>query len=264
MNYIYDRNGTKYEVLSMKEENNNYYLTVNINNEPKTYCFDFDSANELMNRQEEFKMIHDELEARREIINRRQIRNLVHFTRLENLKSILRSGILSKEILINGQIEYLENDHYRLDYEDNHISTSVTFPNYKLLYKFTMDNPDATYVILDINPEIVNESLETIFCQTNAASSFAVHDKNAKGFENMFKGPKRNKYIPDNYTSDPQAEIMIPNKITLDNIDAIETGPRENIETKQMINNMAKVYKKNYYPNSSMFRPRSDWSDWKC
>ena len=54
----------------------------------------------------------------------------------------------------------------------------------------------------------------------------------------MFTDIKRNKGIPDYYTTDPQAEVMIQSKVPFEYIEGIE------------------------FENSELFGCRSDYDDW--
>ena len=69
------------------------------------------------------------------VVNERDIRWLMHFTRIENLESILENGLLPRNSFERLDIEPLTNDSLRLDGFLEAISLSIQSPNYKMFYK---------------------------------------------------------------------------------------------------------------------------------
>lgn len=67
---------------------------------------------------------------------------LVHFTHIANLNSILQHGLLGRAQL--ESMSWLEppkyNDTYRLDGQREAICLSISFPNYKMFYKYSFNN----------------------------------------------------------------------------------------------------------------------------
>ena len=82
---------------------------------------------------------------RSEILKERNIKKIVHFTKVENLESIFENGILSVNRLNDSSIAYSPSDPFRLDDKLNMISTSISFPNYKMFYS------KRKLIILNIN-----------------------------------------------------------------------------------------------------------------
>lgn len=148
-----------------------------------------------------------------EAIKERGIKELIHFTKMKNLKNILEYGICSTKYLDSNKIDYLNNDFLRLDDKYDYISISVSFPNYKLLFKKRRECKEA-YVVISINPEILLEK-ECLFYPTNAANSRFQDDSyeysSFLDFEKMFENLLGK--IPKNYPKDSQAEILIKNII---------------------------------------------------
>ena len=107
-----------------------------------------------------------------EIINKRDIRELIHFTRVKNLKSILSNGILPRKELDEKKIEYVFNDEKRLDGWVNASCISVTKINPFLIQKFNerYNLKNSDWFQIKIKPSILTEN-ECIFCDTNAAST---------------------------------------------------------------------------------------------
>ena len=166
-----------------------------------------------------------------EIINKRNIRELIHFTRVKNLKSILSNGILTRKELDEKKIEYAFNDEKRLDGWVNASCISVTKINPFLIPKFnerySLKNSD--WFQIKIKPSILTEN-ECIFCDTNAASTTFNPFRNDMeklnllkswiAFDAMFKNkvyqtqrPISRIYQKPNETTCAQAEICIIGKI---------------------------------------------------
>lgn len=175
------------------------------------------------------------------ILERRGIEEFVHFTSVKNLKSILKYGLLSVAEQRKYHISAEINDKQRLDNNLNGISLSVSFPNYKMFYKLNQGNYNG-WVILSLDPnEIIKK--ECFFLPKNAAcrgidisTSRAQKDyMSPESFENMFKNRGEHKRgemgLPDNYTTDPQAEIMVKSYIPVNCIKKIYF-PNNSIDTE--------------------------------
>jgi|Wag4MinimDraft_11_1082651.scaffolds.fasta_scaffold00773_7 hypothetical protein len=158
----------------------------------------------------------------REIVLEREIKNLVHFTSLQNLKSILKLGLLSVNDLKNKNIEFTKNDPYRLDNYEEAICLSITFTNYKTFYYHRSKYDDREWVVLVLDSSVLWEK-DCLFINGNAASSKNNisrksknnHLNNIKDFRSLFsekKGYDRDS-TPLNMTTDPQAEVLVFNRI---------------------------------------------------
>lgn len=146
------------------------------------------------------------------ILRERDITDLLHFTHINNIPSIIASGGLwprSMHEELGIIAEY--SDEMRLDNRLNATSLSVSFPNYKMLYqKYKLYG--ANYAILILDPKLLyQENEKAFFYYTNAAS---YTEKNLRGcdiksFNKLFDERIRRKTIPQKYTTNPQAEILI-------------------------------------------------------
>jgi TPR repeat protein len=104
--------------------------------------------------------------ALKKIVEDRDIEELIHFTRYENLESILKSGIVTRNSLNTLGRDFYVNDSLRLDGHQNSISLSVSFPNYKMFYKYRMQPNAKDWVVIAIKPEVLWE-YKVAFCQHN-------------------------------------------------------------------------------------------------
>jgi len=109
-------------------------------------------------------------EAIMRVCRERGVEELVHFTSIRNLRTIVEYGLLSLDDLERMEIKYDYNDENRLEGMRNAICLSVSFPNYKMFYKYRQFK-GYTFVIISISKSILWE-LSCIFCPTNAAQKY--------------------------------------------------------------------------------------------
>lgn len=100
----------------------------------------------------------------------RGISCLTHFTRMGNAASIARNGLLSRDRLKESGFSYAYTDGKRLDGMPDHISTSVSFPNYKMFYKCRQEFSPDNWVVVLIRKEALWE-LDRKFFFNNATGS---------------------------------------------------------------------------------------------
>ena len=144
-------------------------------------------------------------------------------------------------------------------------SLSVTFPNYKMKY-FKQNN--TTLVILGINPEILYKNTVKTFHSKNAACwDESIYGSNSYYFNNfleMFANEElRGKLeLPNNYTTDPQAEILFEGVIEPNYIQKIYVEKAEDkfIIAEQII--MPEIIDK-VEINPFIFSYRKDWEYWR-
>ncbi|WP_085623039.1 MULTISPECIES: DarT ssDNA thymidine ADP-ribosyltransferase family protein [unclassified Pseudomonas] len=157
----------------------------------------------------------------------REIPYLVHFTRLENLPSILQHGLrpVSKHGALCNQP--VINDGLRLDGHLDGTSLSIAFPNYHMFYKYRLQ-PNTEWVVLGID-ESVLWTKDCGFCQRNAATNEMAQQTVANlqtltAFQGMFDeidglGTRQEQRLKKFDPTDPQAEVLVfddiePNLIT--------------------------------------------------
>jgi ssDNA thymidine ADP-ribosyltransferase, DarT len=153
----------------------------------------------------------------------RGIRGFCHFTRLNSVEGIFKSGsILSRKSIDDRGHKCLVNDKDRRDSRLDHVSCSVQYPNLYLLDRFRENFPAEKWVVFQIKaiPELM---LHAEFAPMNAASENGKWiQKGFGGFEKLFpaqqgkweRGPNHLSSTPTNL----QAEILIKSEITLDNV----------------------------------------------
>lgn len=154
----------------------------------------------------------------RTAVENKGIQYLVHFTRAENLESILQNGLISVDSLDSREMDYHSNDEYRLDNCCEATCLSIQFPNYKMFYKYRCENPGSDWVVLGIQKDVLWEK-DCAFCVENAASSnvTSIPLRRRKGVDafnllyNNYPGkPSRESLgISRELPTHPQAEVLV-------------------------------------------------------
>jgi hypothetical protein len=199
----------------------------------------------------------------------RRIGTVVHFTRLENLAGILADGILPRLALEGREDRVIVNDYTRADGQKDAICLSIGFPNYKMFFKYRRMHPTATWAILQIRSEILWQ-FDCAFCWANASCSVVRSlplplRKDSSSLEKMFadrcevSGVSRSSCkIPDNYSTNPQAEVLAFSRIPLSYVAAVYFQD-ENARSKFLPRD--KVLTVGVKPD--YFDARCDWQLWK-
>jgi hypothetical protein len=206
-------------------------------------------------------------------ILKRGIQTLVHFTREENLNSILKNGLHSVDSANENDIEIFVTDHQRLDRRLDAISTSISFPNYRMFYNKRI-NLQGNWAVICLSPNILWEK-SCDFYKHNAASNLMKTNDNlseTSTLESMFEESVLNRngqhvernqlYLPENTTTDPEAEVLISNYIDLKYITDIcfESSVISNTYNNH-IKNMNLNIETHFYP--TFFKGRKDYQFWR-
>lgn len=163
-----------------------------------------------------------------EFVQERGIRSLFHFTRLCNLPSVLIHGLLTKEACAHAGIDPAINDPYRYD-GTGAVSATISYPNYKMLYRLRCDNPDVEWAVLKLKRSLLWRTT-CAFSDTNAGdgSVYKVpisHRQGLDALQSMFSDyghiERGTLNIPDHYTTNPQAEVLLLDGATVDDIKGV-------------------------------------------
>lgn len=143
-----------------------------------------------------------------EYLKSRGVKEILHFTDVNNLESIAENGILPRDLLDQLNIPYVSNDVVRLDGK-GHINLSISNLNNSMFYKFRKTYPHHCYVILSLDISLLKDlsSTDYYFTSTNAASSKA----QVINVEEMFDGWRGK--LPIHFPTDNQSEVIIKTKI---------------------------------------------------
>lgn len=217
----------------------------------------------------------------KKIIEKRRIEHLIHFTRIENLQSILKNGLVPLRRQQEMKLSSIRNDSQRIDFMPDCTSCSVEFPNYKLFFKFRNDNENkgAKWVILKLKKDILFSPANlAYYCYTNAASLVPKSSTKTKelltsaAFESMFRTSlvtrdntciqRADLQIEDHYTTDPQAEILIRDIIDKKYISSIcfQYPKDKNSCVLEYGYDVLKLFNCEITPE--LFSPRKDYGFW--
>jgi len=209
----------------------------------------------------------------REICERRRIARLMHFTRLRSLAPILERGLLPRSELSRlahareiGPVQL--NDDLRLDRQPDALCLTISFPNYLLFNSFRI-RKNEPWVVLTLAPSLLWE-LDCAFCITNAADSSVTCvpldvRRQPPALEAMFAelpdGPRTAYGLPDSYSTNPQAEVLVLSPIPPSYITGVcfeSTGTLE-----EWTSSNGKPADKPFSYESPLFSYRQDWKRWK-
>ena len=190
------------------------------------------------------------------------ITSLVHFTPISNLEGIFESGLRSRFFLDSNNSNYTPTDTLRLDDKTDFICNSISFPNYKMFYSKRMSNLMVKWAVLTINSQILIDKFDTEFYRMNAASSDPTKCRfdacSNDALNDMFYLEDRDPDLPSNFTTNPQAEVLIKDYVDPAYIECIDTLGYDDVAYSLARN--SNVY---YRPDSKLFTYRKDYKRWQ-
>jgi hypothetical protein len=93
---------------------------------------------------------------------------LIHFTRIENVPSILEHGIIPIGQAGTKGLAPRINDTMRLDGQTSATCVSIAFPNHRMFFKYRNEDKDQDWAVLALNPSVLWQK-RCAFCRHNAA-----------------------------------------------------------------------------------------------
>lgn len=200
-------------------------------------------------------------------VKRRGIKHIWHFTRMENLNSILRDGIVPRATLEQRGTQSVFNDSYRIDGRRDASCFSIYHPNYKMFFSLRNQNQEARWVVIACHADVLWLK-RCAFCHENAASSSVtqIPIENRQGvdaFERLFQSiegkPSRQELkLPDSCPTNPQAEVLV--------FDIVE--PRlvagivcQDAATEAILKEQHSNFKVLYH--RALFSARGDYAHWR-
>lgn len=207
----------------------------------------------------------------RDFIATRNIPYLVHFTRIENIRSILKNGIAPRASLVSG---FHFNDEMRLDGFPESTSLSISFPNWQMFYRCRCAerNRGANWVVLSLSTETLITH-PCLFFPSNAANRRFQDDGHEEfsirmgltGLNSMFPddppGVREARGLPDKTTTDPQAEILVFDRVPPEQIGAISLM-HSDANTEALIRRQMPTVRLNV--GGKLFVPRADYKFWQA
>jgi hypothetical protein len=201
------------------------------------------------------------------LINDIGIKYLCHFTRAENILTILANGIIPRSEVDRKNLPHLVNDALRLENFKEASCFSIGFPNYKMLYKLRMQNQTAQWAIVIVKRKVLLDKT-CYFFKENAAKTEMREGglqskRGVKALEELYKEwpgkPSRKQLkIAKEWPTNPQAEVMIEGLIEPEYIEGVAFNSTRLVEHFLL---KSPGFKIAYYP--SFFSYRQDYEHWK-
>jgi len=202
------------------------------------------------------------------IVAERSIAHVLHFTRLDNMPSIAQHGLLPRGVLSSHGIPFVHNDDVRLDGATSASCLTISWPNYKMFYRYRTANPNVAWVVLSLKPSVLWEN-DCAFCIENAASNrvraIRMPDRKevsalASIFDDHDFYPNRAQIgLPAHFPTNPQAEILLFGNIPLTTIQSVLAPSIDVAESVRAILSTVPIK-----VSSNAFGPRKDWEFWKA
>lgn len=202
----------------------------------------------------------------KDAVKEKEIKFILHFTRISNLDSILTHGLISRQDLETNGMQFDFNDDDRHDCQENAICCSLGYPNYKMFYSLRQNNPDIKWVVLAIEPSVLWEK-DCAFCVSNAASNEAtcipISDRKGlvafkKIFEEIEGKPTRAELgLATGFPTNPQAEILVFDRIEAEHI--IRAITEDKATEKEL---ETKYSNWEFLCDREFFYPRRDHEHW--
>lgn len=209
-----------------------------------------------------------------EAATQRRIKGLIHFTRIETLGQLPKYGLLSRIACDSLGIPCTENDGERLDHLLDHISLSVSWPNWQLFFRFRKNSmtSEDEWCVLVLHPDVI-WTLDCLFTAENAASSressLSVEDrKGVTGFSRLFDdsggaglGLVRSQLgLPEHMPTCHQAEVLVRRCVPWNRVLRIVVSSSGSMRRAQAVlpqpaHALLKV-------NREPFGRRCDWKQW--
>ncbi len=199
-----------------------------------------------------------------------QITRLLHFTRLQNLSSILSAGLLGRRTLETWSLPRRPNfnDAYRFDGFREAVCLSINFPNYKMFNALSCQDRKK-WVVLSLEPYILWE-FDCAFFEGNAASNsvkaIPLEDRRqfsalVQMFADQHSYTRQSLAIPDGYTTDPQAEVLVFEPIDPKYI--VEIHFYDRITMEDWVADYGQTFPQRCIVNHQYFNARSDYYAWQ-
>ena len=217
---------------------------------------------------------HQDASEIKKFVESRGIMSLLHFTRVANVPEILKHGLLGRESIVTRGLSASFNDQYRYDNAADSVCASISFPNYKMFYSLQQRSLDDDWVVLRLNPKILWE-IPCAYCFSNAASSkvtkIPIEERmRFKALASMFEDippsiMRSSLGIPDEYTTDPQAEVLVLAPVDPSYILDINVNQKNKIKDMETMQNLFKPFSNRFkfQHDGSLFTYRKDYEYWR-
>lgn len=214
----------------------------------------------------------------RAFLKERRIDTLIHFTRLENLASILSYGLLSRgAIATDPRVGRVRTNEPELpEAWRDMISLNISFPNYRLFYQMQAMR-GFEWVVLAYDAALLLQLpfFSFIFPAANLirtpvfSAEIAPTLQSYPAFENLFMDTdtvrRRILRIPDAYPTHPYSELLIPGSIANQYLREVHFYNDYKFDQWYLQNeSLAGIVDKNLWQvGLTYFSPRMDYANWR-
>jgi hypothetical protein len=198
-----------------------------------------------------------------EFLTERGIGSLFHFTRRENLKQILSSGLLPRVWLekppIRNALRPRFSDEQRWDGRKDSNCLSISFPNYRMFFSKAQTRQHE-WVVLEFEATVL-ECYRAEFAPMNLSKKGVKPTIGVQGAQRMFcNWPLREALrLKRCHTTCPEAEALVGKILLPNRIRAIHFHPKSR---NSAVVAMAKKRGIPVVISERMFRPRQDYRYW--
>lgn len=208
----------------------------------------------------------------------RKIETLIHFTRLENLASILSYGLLSRAAIeTDSRIDRVRfNEPALPEAWQGMISLNVSFPNYRLFYNMQFQRGHEWIVLVyDAELLLAQPFFSFLFPAHNLirtpifATEIAPNLQTFDAFENLFRDTDTVRRvilgIPDSYPTHPHSEILTPQPVQNQYLREVHFYNEYKFNQWSLQNrSLASIIDKNLWQiGLEYFSPRFDYANWR-
>jgi len=185
----------------------------------------------------------------------REVKWLYHFTYVDNIVSILKYGILSRNNQERKGVESKYNDPNETG--SNYISVSIEWPNYKMFYKKRIDNPHERFAVVCISIYALTECQYRMYSTNSSKGYGSSLVKNANDL--YYDSPSRKSLLSKKFPTDPQAELRISDMIPKEYIRAVYFETQKDLKDYSNVNGMNTLFR----VASDLFASRKDYEYWR-
>ena len=168
------------------------------------------------------KMLDEEQIRLLRYLKKRNITTLIHVTDRDNVKSIMTHGLLPNSELERLKIKYFRPDKNRFDGHPNYLSLSISNRNDYLINYYKREGRiiEDQLIQVDSSVLVLNKS-KRLYCDRNASAYTCKKGSAISNLEacfaerieystatNNFLYNRKETNLPENFPTDPQAEIL--------------------------------------------------------
>lgn len=197
----------------------------------------------------------------------RGITTLVHFTRIENLDTILTHGLIPRELLEHpvflNALGPRFSDFQRLENRKELSFLSVSFPDYRMFWSKASEDQEK-WAVLEFEPGILELFKGEFFPRNASRRKEPVYPRTGiEGAKLLFADPilRKQLQLPLAYTTDPAAQVAVRKVLDRSLIRAIHLHREANISP-----GLQAALAESEVPlrkSGKFFKPREDWEYWR-